>query len=88
MIKTAASNSKLILDILAADKPITVTSPRGSELTCKGWIQEAALRMLMNNLDPQVADVRRTWWFMADRQSRTQLAVFQRYCQSLNHLRK
>ena len=31
-------------------------SPRGTELTCKGWPQEAALRMLMNNLDPEVAE--------------------------------
>ncbi len=30
--------------------------PRGTELTCKGWLQEAALRMLMNNLDPEVAE--------------------------------
>lgn len=33
-----------------------VRAPRGSELRCKGWVQEAALRMLMNNLDPQVAE--------------------------------
>src|ERR1041384_7566717 len=31
-------------------------APRGSELTCKGWVQEAALRMLYNNLDPEVAE--------------------------------
>ena len=31
-------------------------APRGSELSCKGWPQEAALRMLMNNLDPEVAE--------------------------------
>ncbi len=31
-------------------------SPRGSELTCKGWVQEAVLRMLHNNLDPEVAE--------------------------------
>jgi len=31
-------------------------SPRGTEITCKGWQQEAALRMLMNNLDPEVAE--------------------------------
>ena len=31
-------------------------APRGSELTCKGWGQEAALRCLMNNLDPEVAE--------------------------------
>jgi len=33
-----------------------VRAPRGSELSCKGWQQEAALRMLMNNLDPAVAE--------------------------------
>src|SRR5215510_3364731 len=33
-----------------------VRSPRGTSLTCKGWPQEAALRMLMNNLDPDVAE--------------------------------
>jgi urocanate hydratase len=31
-------------------------APRGSELSCKGWAQEAALRCLMNNLDPEVAE--------------------------------
>lgn len=34
----------------------TIRAPRGRELSCKGWIQEAALRMLMNNLDPEVAE--------------------------------
>jgi urocanate hydratase len=33
-----------------------VRAPRGSEISCRGWIQEAALRMLMNNLDPEVAE--------------------------------
>ncbi len=33
-----------------------VRAPRGSALSCKGWQQEAALRMLMNNLDPEVAE--------------------------------
>jgi urocanate hydratase len=33
-----------------------IHAPRGSELTCKGWVQEAALRMLHNNLDPEVAE--------------------------------
>ena len=31
-------------------------APRGKELSCKGWVQEAALRMLLNNLDPAVAE--------------------------------
>jgi urocanate hydratase len=34
----------------------TVRAPRGPERSCKGWAQEAALRMLMNNLDPEVAE--------------------------------
>ncbi len=34
----------------------TVRAPRGTELTCKGWLQEAAMRMIMNNLDPEVAE--------------------------------
>ncbi|HVD96161.1 MAG TPA: urocanate hydratase [Candidatus Limnocylindria bacterium] len=33
-----------------------IHAPRGSERTCKGWNQEAAMRMLMNNLDPAVAE--------------------------------
>jgi urocanate hydratase len=37
-------------------KPRLVRSPRGTKLRCKGWLQEAALRMLMNNLDPEVAE--------------------------------
>src|SRR6187549_2882362 len=34
----------------------TIRAPRGTTLSCKGWQQEAALRMLMNNLDPEVAE--------------------------------
>ena len=33
-----------------------VRAPRGTTLTCKAWPQEAAMRMLMNNLDPEVAE--------------------------------
>ncbi len=36
--------------------PETIRAPRGTTLSCKGWQQEAALRMLMNNLDPDVAE--------------------------------
>jgi urocanate hydratase len=36
--------------------PRPVRAPRGTQLSCKGWVQEAAMRMLMNNLDPQVAE--------------------------------
>ena len=35
---------------------VPVKAPRGNQLTCKGWGQEAAMRMLMNNLDPDVAE--------------------------------
>jgi len=34
----------------------SIVAPRGVQLSCKGWLQEAALRMLMNNLDPAVAE--------------------------------
>ncbi|MDI6779596.1 MAG: urocanate hydratase [Bacteroidota bacterium] len=33
-----------------------IIAPKGTQISCKGWIQEAALRMLMNNLDPEVAE--------------------------------
>ncbi len=36
--------------------PIKYKTPTGNHLSCKGWIQEAALRMLLNNLDPEVAE--------------------------------
>jgi len=45
---------------MTAVKPLSgprpVRAPRGTALSCKGWQQEAALRMLMNNLDPEVAE--------------------------------
>jgi len=40
----------------APSGPRRVTAPRGPAISCKGWQQEAALRMLMNNLDPDVAE--------------------------------
>src|SRR5512143_422402 len=33
-----------------------IHAPRGTAISCKSWLQEAALRMLMNNLDPEVAE--------------------------------
>jgi urocanate hydratase len=47
MAKLAAENS-------TGYQPLR--APRGTEISCKGWQQEAALRMLMNNLDPEVAE--------------------------------
>jgi urocanate hydratase len=46
------------MSIATASPPVhrLIRAPRGPERTCKGWIQEAALRMLMNNLDPEVAE--------------------------------
>jgi urocanate hydratase len=37
-------------------RDVEIHAPTGPELSCRGWIQEAALRMLMNNLDPVVAE--------------------------------
>src|SRR3954464_2281738 len=39
----------------SATSPV-IQAPRGTQLRCKGWQQEAALRCLMNNLDPEVAE--------------------------------
>jgi urocanate hydratase len=37
-------------------EPYVIRAPRGRQISCRGWHQEAALRMLMNNLDPEVAE--------------------------------
>ena len=42
--------------MVALEQPRTIRSPRGASLSCKTWQAEAALRMLMNNLDPEVAE--------------------------------
>ena len=41
--------------MIEAERPV-IRAPRGTALRCRGWQQEAALRMLMNNLDPEVAE--------------------------------
>ncbi|MCG6920078.1 MAG: urocanate hydratase [Acidobacteria bacterium] len=43
-------------DVTTSAKPRAIRAPRGTTLSCKSWQQEAALRMLMNNLDPEVAE--------------------------------
>ena len=48
------SPSHVLLPHLRPDEPLR--APRGSQLSCRGWGQEAALRMLLNNLDPDVAE--------------------------------
>ena len=40
----------------ATSLPRPVRAPRGSEISCKNWLIEAAYRMLQNNLDPEVAE--------------------------------
>src|SRR6185437_3776141 len=52
----SATQTQLIQSILSSKQPIEVKAPHGSQLHTKGWIQEAALRMLLNNLDPDVAE--------------------------------
>ncbi len=42
--------------MIAEEEKTKIKAPHGTELTCKGWVQEAAMRMLMNNLDPEVAE--------------------------------
>jgi urocanate hydratase len=42
------------MSVMAGPRP--VRAPRGTKISCRGWPQEAALRMLMNNLDPEVAE--------------------------------
>src|SRR6202051_3484928 len=41
---------------ISASTYTPIRAPRGTQITCKGWQQEAAMRMLMNNLDEEVAD--------------------------------
>src|SRR3954468_11034723 len=41
---------------LAGESHLPLHAPHGTTLRCKGWLQEAALRMLLNNLDPAVAE--------------------------------
>ncbi len=50
------SDGKATTTTTGQSGPRPVRAPRGTELSCKGWQQEAALRMLMNNLDPEVAE--------------------------------
>jgi len=51
---TITLKARLIEDLqIGLGKPRPVRAPRGAERRCKGWHQEAALRMLCNNLDPE-----------------------------------
>jgi len=55
--------------------PREVRAPRGTQLTCKNWLSEAAYRMIQNNLDPEVGP-RRLW---RTRQSGPQLGSLRRH---------
>lgn len=52
----ATTQTDVVRAILDSSNPIEVRAPHGVQLHTKGWIQEAALRMLLNNLDPAVAE--------------------------------
>jgi urocanate hydratase len=45
-----------VADVTSAAEARTIRAPRGTAISCRSWQQEAALRMLMNNLDPEVAE--------------------------------
>lgn len=55
-VASVMSGRQLIDKILQSEAPIEVRAPHGTDLLTKGWVQEAALRMLLNNLDPDVAE--------------------------------
>ena len=50
------SGTTLMTTLTGAPPHTAIRAPRGSAISCRGWQQEAALRMLMNNLDPEVAE--------------------------------
>src|SRR5690242_11203591 len=55
-LRRRAERGHALLMAHTTSSPREVRAPRGRALSCKGWPQEAALRMLMNNLDPDVAE--------------------------------
>jgi len=54
--ESESSGPEIIKAILQSKAPIAVCAPHGTSLNAKGWVQEAALRMLLNNLDKEVAE--------------------------------
>ncbi|MBO9542402.1 urocanate hydratase [bacterium] len=56
MSTATPTQSPELADLLAGKTRIPLRAPRGTQLNCKGWVQEAALRMMLNNLDPEVAE--------------------------------
>jgi urocanate hydratase len=55
-LATAPTYPSEIEALLSGKTHIPLRAPRGTTLHCQGWVQEAALRMLLNNLDPEVAE--------------------------------
>jgi urocanate hydratase len=53
---STSGEDRIMSEAAIATQARTVRAPRGTELNTRGWQQEAALRMLMNNLDPEVAE--------------------------------
>jgi urocanate hydratase len=62
-------------EIQATSSYTRIRAPRGTTLSCKGWQQEAAMRMLMNNLDEDVPSGLRIWLFMAARARRRAIGI-------------
>jgi urocanate hydratase len=56
MVPATLTPAASVSEPAAPAGPRTVRAPRGTEISCRGWQQEAALRMLLNNLDPDVAE--------------------------------
>lgn len=56
MVSTIPVDRSGIDQLLTASGPVSLRAPHGTALRCRGWVQEAALRMLLNNLDPEVAE--------------------------------
>src|SRR6187455_3275504 len=56
MVSTIFNFQRSIFNFQSMYDPIKYATPTGTKLSCKGWIQEAALRMLLNNLNPEVAE--------------------------------
>ena len=57
-----------------------VRAPRGSQISCKGWQQEAAMRMLMNNLDEEVAERPQELIVYGGTGKAAELGLLSRYC--------
>jgi len=55
-ISESSTKKMIVMTTTSTYDPVKYKTPTGNRLSCKGWIQEAALRMLLNNLNPEVAE--------------------------------